>query len=187
MSAVGSARPGSSMGSVCCSTVAVAVEDPGGVRRFVDAASSGSGGGTRRASRIDVSPGADVRTGRKTDKPSPSEPGSRFENAGAASFEPGGSWRPLRALAFVQQVAVLRDGPAERSDVYDSVDDVDDGGDGPYLAGAGNDARARNDPGRVYGPLEERPGQARLVHGVQVDDQVERFELLAYGVLLSIP
>src|SRR5689334_5620887 len=69
----------------------------------------------------------------------------------------------------------------------DPVDDVDDGCDGSHLAGAHDDVGAGDDPVGVGGPLEKRPGQPGLVHGVQIYEQVERFELVRHGVLLSDP
>ena len=73
----------------------------------------------------------------------------------------------------------------ERANVDDSIDDVDDRGHGPYVAGPNEDVRTWDDASGIGGPLEECPRQPCLVHGVQVDKQVDRVELVAHGDLPS--
>ena len=64
----------------------------------------------------------------------------------------------------------------------DPVNHVDDGRYGPHLAGAHDDVGPGDDSGRVGGPSEERLGQTGLVHGVQVDEQVEHFRRTAHRI-----
>src|SRR5581483_3056222 len=61
----------------------------------------------------------------------------------------------------------------EGSDVHDVVIDVDDVGDGANRAGASDDVGAGDEAAWVDCVVEDGAGQAGVVHGVQVDDQVE--------------
>jgi hypothetical protein len=57
--------------------------------------------------------------------------------------------------------------------VNDAVGDIDDKRDCPSDTGADQHVASRPDTCWVRGLVEERPWQAGVVHGVQVDDQVD--------------
>lgn len=78
-----------------------------------------------------------------------------------------------QAGALAQKVGVRCHGAPERSDVHDVIVDVHDLGHGADLAGPDDDVGAGDEAGRVDRVVEESPGQAGVVHGVQVDDQIE--------------
>jgi hypothetical protein len=65
------------------------------------------------------------------------------------------------------------DGAPQGSDVDDAVHDVDHRGDGAYLTRPDHYVCPGHDAGRVRGGVEEGPRQPGLVHGVEVDDEVE--------------
>ena len=67
-------------------------------------------------------------------------------------------------------MAVRRYRATEEPDVDAPVDNVQDCRHCPHLATAHDDVGGGDDPGRVGGPLDERPRQTGLVLGVQVDD-----------------
>lgn len=84
-------------------------------------------------------------------------------------------------------MTVLGHRPPQWADVDDTIDDVYNGGHRTYVARANEDVRAGDDARGIGSPLEECPRQPRLVHGVQVDEQVDRVELVAHCDLPSRP
>ncbi len=76
-------------------------------------------------------------------------------------------------VGIVKQVRVGGYRPMERAEVNDAVGDIDDKRDCPSDTGADKHVASRLDACWVRGLVEECPWQTGVVHGVQVDDQVD--------------
>ncbi len=87
-------------------------------------------------------------------------------------------------MMICQQVGIACDRTTERSDMNDTIVDIDDLRDGAGCTGADHDEPSRRDRRRIGRCVEESPRQARVVDRVQIYREVQ---LIRVGHVRHLP